>query len=115
MNDRLIASETLLRPPRRGCKLSIDDFGVGYSSLVRLKQLPFTEVKVDKSFVMGLHQSRDNAAIVRAIGPLAHGLNMQTVAEGIEDSQALDFTASLGCDYAQGYYLARPMPASDFS
>jgi EAL domain-containing protein (putative c-di-GMP-specific phosphodiesterase class I) len=115
MNDRLLAAETLLRLRLKGFKLSIDDFGVGYSSLVRLKQLPFTEVKVDKSFVMGLHQSRDNAAIVRAIVQLAHALDMQTVAEGIEDSEALDFIASLGCEFAQGYYIARPMPAADFS
>jgi EAL domain-containing protein (putative c-di-GMP-specific phosphodiesterase class I)/ActR/RegA family two-component response regulator len=115
MNDRVLAAETLLRLRLKGFKLSIDDFGVGYSSLVRLKQLPFTEVKVDKSFVTGLHQSRDSAAIVRAIVQLAHALDMQTVAEGIEDAEALDFIASLGCDAAQGYYIARPMPAADFS
>jgi EAL domain-containing protein (putative c-di-GMP-specific phosphodiesterase class I)/CheY-like chemotaxis protein len=114
MNDRLLAAETLLRLRLKGFKLSIDDFGVGYSSLVRLKQLPFTEVKVDKSFVMGLQQSRDNAAIVRAIVQLAHALDMQAVAEGIEDSTAFDFVASLGCDTAQGYHIARPMPAAEF-
>jgi EAL domain-containing protein (putative c-di-GMP-specific phosphodiesterase class I) len=114
MNDRLLAAETLLRLRLKGFKLSIDDFGVGYSSLVRLKQLPFTEVKVDKSFVMGLQQSRDNAAIVRAIVQLAHALDMQAVAEGIEDAVAFDFVASLGCDTAQGYHIARPMPAAEF-
>jgi EAL domain-containing protein (putative c-di-GMP-specific phosphodiesterase class I) len=115
MDDRLLAMETMVRLRLKGFRLSIDDFGTGYSSLLRLKQLPFTELKVDKSFVIGLHDSRDHAVIVRAIIQLARNLEMRSVVEGVEDEKALDFVAGLGCNEAQGYFIARPMAGPELS
>ncbi len=114
MDDRLLAMETMVRLRLKGFHLSIDDFGTGYSSLMRLKQLPFTEMKIDRSFVMALHTSRDNAVIVRTIIQLARNLEMHCAAEGVEDQKALDFVSGHGCDEAQGYHIARPMPAAEF-
>jgi EAL domain-containing protein (putative c-di-GMP-specific phosphodiesterase class I)/CheY-like chemotaxis protein len=114
MDDRLLAMETMVRLRLKGFQLSIDDFGTGYSSLLRLKQLPFTEMKVDKSFIIALHESRDNAVIVKAIIQLARNLEMRCVAEGVEDRKALEFVVGHGCDEAQGYHIARPMPAAEF-
>ena len=113
MDDRLLAIEAMVRLRLKGFNLSIDDFGTGYSSLLRLKHIPFTEMKVDKSFVVALHQSRDNAVIVKAIIQLARSLEMYSVVEGVEDKAALDFVTQCGCDEAQGYFIARPMPGAD--
>ena len=113
MDDRLLAMETMVRLRLKGFRLSIDDFGSGHSSLLRLKQLPFTELKVDKSFLIGLHGSRDYAVIVRAIIQLAQSLEMRSVVEGVEDRKALDFITELGCQEAQGYFIARPMAGSE--
>ncbi len=113
MDDRLLAAEAMVRLRLKGFNLSIDDFGTGYSSLLRLKHIPFTEMKVDKSFVIALHQSRDNAVIVKAIIQLARSLEMSSVVEGVEDKAALDFVAQCGCDEAQGYFIARPMSGAD--
>lgn len=115
MNDQLLAMETMVRLRLKGFDLSIDDFGAGYSSLLRLKQMPFTEMKVDKSFVTALHDSRDNAVIVKAIIQLARSLEMRCVVEGVEDQAALDFASGFGCDAAQGYFIARPMPATEIA
>lgn len=114
MDDRLLAMETMVRLRLKGFHLSIDDFGTGYSSLMRLKQLPFSEMKIDRSFVMGLHKSRDNAVIVKTIIQLARNLEMHCAAEGVEDQRALEFVSGHGCDEAQGYHVARPMPAAEF-
>src|SRR3546814_20229786 len=102
MDDRLLATEAMVRLRLKGFNLSIDDFGTGYSSLLRLKHIPFTEMKVDKSFVVALHQSRDNAVIVKAIIQLARNLEMRCVTEGVEDRKALEFVVGQGCDEAQG-------------
>lgn len=113
MNDQLLAMESIVRLRLLGFRLSIDDFGIGYSSLLRLKSLPFTEMKVDKSFVTALHESRDNSVIVRAIVQLARSLEMESVVEGIEDQAAMDFATSLGCHAAQGYFIGRPVPGPE--
>lgn len=90
-------------------RLSIDDFGTGYSSLSQLGRLSVGELKIDKSFVLGVIHSERNAKIVRSIIDLAHNFDMTVVAEGIEDAATLQFLAELGCDYGQGYYIGRPM------
>ena len=100
---------------RIGVRLSVDDFGTGYSSLAYLKRLPVDEVKLDKSFVLNMTGDPDDAAIVRSTIELAHNLGLQLVAEGVEDQETLQLLASLGCDLAQGFHLARPMPAEDLA
>ena len=99
--------------PRRlpGVRLSIDDFGIGYSSLVGLRRLPVSEVKIDRSFVTGCEASREDLAVVRSIVDLARGLGVRAVAEGIEAAATAAAVASLGCDLAQGYHFAKPMRA----
>jgi diguanylate cyclase (GGDEF)-like protein len=97
-----------------GLSLSIDDFGTGYSSLSYLKQFPVEELKIDRSFIMDLPESRDDKAIVRAIIALADGLDLDLVAEGVETEQQLDFLKQNGCATIQGYYYSRPLPADKF-
>ncbi len=107
--DRVLA--TLLRLREMGVRLSIDDFGTGYSSLAYLHRLPVNELKIDRSFVMSIHKDSSSVAIVRTIIDLAHTLKCEVVAEGVEDKEGMDLLTALGCDMAQGYYLARPAPA----
>ena len=95
-----------------GVRLAIDDFGTGYSSLTRLKQLPIHVVKIDKSFVMSMSVDEGDQAIVRSTIDLARNLGHTVVAEGVEDQVTWDQLAALGCDWAQGFYLARPMTAA---
>jgi diguanylate cyclase (GGDEF)-like protein len=97
-----------------GVRLSIDDFGTGYSSLSYLKLLPVDELKIDKSFVRHMNDEHNDLTIVRSVIDLAHNLGLETVAEGIEDRITLERLAELGCDVAQGYYLAGPMNADAF-
>jgi EAL domain-containing protein (putative c-di-GMP-specific phosphodiesterase class I) len=94
-----------------GVSLSIDDFGTGYSSLSRLKQIPFNELKIDKSFVKEMVSDRGDEAIVRSTIDLARNLGRSVIAEGVEDRATLQRLTLLGCDAAQGFYLARPLPA----
>jgi diguanylate cyclase (GGDEF)-like protein len=96
-----------------GARLSIDDFGTGYSSLGYLKQLPVTEIKVDRSFVSGLAVDHQDVAIVRAIVDLAGSLGMRVVAEGVENQATLARLTTLGCDRIQGYLISRPLPADE--
>jgi diguanylate cyclase (GGDEF)-like protein/PAS domain S-box-containing protein len=96
-----------------GVRLSIDDFGTGYSSLTHLRELPVDEIKIDKSFVMGMRRSEADAAIVRTVIDLAHNLGKQVCAEGVEDEATWRLLKELGCDLAQGYWIARPMAADD--
>jgi diguanylate cyclase (GGDEF)-like protein len=93
-----------------GVRLSVDDFGTGYSSLSYLRQLPVDELKIDKSFVIGLANGEDDA-LVRSIIDLAHNLRLRVIAEGVETPEARDRLRLLGCDAAQGYYIHRPGPA----
>lgn len=94
-----------------GLKISIDDYGTGYSSLAQLKQLPVSELKIDKSFVQNLMVSVDDQIIVSSTLQLAHNLGLSVVAEGIEDEGALNWLVERGCEMGQGYYLSRPLDA----
>ncbi len=105
------ATDRLTRLRLRGVGLSIDDFGTGYSSLLQLQRLPFSELKIDKSFVIDCATSKENAAIVYAIIDLTHRLGLKVVAEGVETRDALQLLARAGCDAAQGYYISRPIGA----
>ena len=93
-----------------GVRLSVDDFGTGYSSLAYLQRLPVQEVKIDRSFVIGLGQARENTAIVRAIVDLGRALGLDVVAEGVEDADTWQLLAAMNCDLVQGWHLSRPMP-----
>ncbi len=97
-----------------GVRLSVDDFGTGYSSLTHLRQLPIDEIKIDKSFVIGMSTSDADAAIVRTVIDLAHNLGKQVCAEGVEDAETLQRLKEMGCDLAQGYWISRPAKADDF-
>jgi EAL domain-containing protein (putative c-di-GMP-specific phosphodiesterase class I) len=101
--------DTLTRFRIKGIGLAIDDFGTGYSSLMQLRQLPFTEVKIDQAFVTDLDRSRDCRLIVQSIADLAHGLGLSVTAEGVETTEQLRLVRELGCDVAQGYLIAAPM------
>ncbi len=96
-----------------GISLSIDDFGTGHSSLSYLKRLPVAEIKIDRSFVMDMQESDNDAKIVHATIDLAHNLGLKVVAEGVETEAALKVLEKLSCDYAQGYYLSRPVPPDE--
>ena len=96
-----------------GVGLSIDDFGTGYSSLAYLQRLPVRELKIDRSFVMHVVTSGGDAEIVRSTIDLGHNLGLSIVAEGVEDEAAMAFLLEVGCDVAQGYYIAKPMRAAD--
>jgi diguanylate cyclase (GGDEF)-like protein/PAS domain S-box-containing protein len=116
MSDPVRALDVLSRLHALGVQLSIDDFGTGYSSLGYLKELPVQEVKIDKSFILGLGGATDtkNSAIVRSIIALAHALRLKVVAEGVEDGATMSALADLKCDTIQGYYISRPLSSSDF-
>ncbi|AAZ28548.1 bifunctional diguanylate cyclase/phosphodiesterase [Colwellia psychrerythraea] len=98
-----------------GMKISIDDYGTGYSSLAQLKQLPVHELKIDKSFIQHLEHDEDDQIIVRSTIELAHNMGLHVVAEGIEDEFALNWLAAHGCELAQGYYISKPKPAMELT
>jgi diguanylate cyclase (GGDEF)-like protein len=106
--DRAVAVLRSLRD--LGVRLSVDDFGTGHSSLAYLQRLPVQEVKIDRSFVRSLGSTPESAPIVRAIIDLGRHLDLEVVAEGVEDAATWDMLASLGCDFVQGWHLARAMP-----
>ena len=114
MDDPQRAEAMLNRLAQQGFRLSIDDFGTGYSSLAYLKRLPVHELKIDKSFVMGMETGEDDAMIVRSTIDLAHNLGLTVVAEGVETAAILERLRTLACDEAQGYHIARPLPVDDF-
>ncbi|MBA2466982.1 MAG: EAL domain-containing protein [Sphingomonas sp.] len=101
--------DTLTRFRIKGIGLAIDDFGAGYSSLMQLRQLPFTEVKIDRFFVSDAVTSKDSRLIVTAIVDLAHGLGLNVTAEGVETREQLRLLAELGCDVVQGYLISHPL------
>jgi EAL domain-containing protein (putative c-di-GMP-specific phosphodiesterase class I) len=107
--------ETTTRLCRMGVAISLDDFGTGYSSLQHLRRLPLSEVKIDRSFVLGMATDRWDAAIVRSVIGLAEALGLRAVAEGVEDEATWRLLAAAGCHTAQGWFHARPMPAADLA
>ena len=109
MGDHVKAREALSRLRAIGIRTSIDDFGTGYSSLSYLRELPVHALKIDRSFITGLLDEPDSEAIVRSIIELARNLGLETVAEGAEDERVCERLMSLGCDYVQGFAIARPM------
>lgn len=112
MSNPTLALALLTRLRVQGFELSIDDFGTAYSSLLQLRRLPFSEMKVDRSFVREVRDSADARALVRTIVNLGHDLELSVTAEGVEDAEALQYLRDVGCDLAQGYHIGRPMPAA---
>lgn len=110
MEDAVLALDLVTRLRMKGFHISIDDVGTGYSSMAQLARLPFSEMKVDKSFVMTAMVSRESRSIVSSIIELGHKLDLRVVAEGVEDEETLNFLYESGCDYVQGYFIAKPMP-----
>ena len=109
-----LACSALRRFRDLGVGVSMDDYGTGQSTLSYLKRLPLTELKIDRSFVQHAHRDHADALLVSSTVELAHQLGLQVVAEGIEEEACLDFLREIGCDYAQGYFIARPMSADAF-
>jgi EAL domain-containing protein (putative c-di-GMP-specific phosphodiesterase class I) len=110
MVDPILSLDLLTRLRMKGFQLSIDDFGTGFSSMIQLVRLPFSEIKVDKSFVMQAQHSSESRSVIKSIVELGHSLGLLVTAEGVENLKTLDYLNSLGCDLAQGYFIARPMP-----
>jgi len=113
MGQLVTSLDILTRLRMKNFHLSIDDFGTGYSSLSQLYRMPFSELKVDKSFVMNMINDEEAKGIVKTCIILGHELNMRVVAEGVEDANTLELLTEMGCDIAQGYHIARPMAAND--
>ncbi len=113
MEDPRSAQSTLRKLRELGIATSIDDYGTGYSSLAYIKQLAVSELKIDRAFVSGMEADRSNAAIVRSTIELGHNLGLTVVAEGVETDHELAELRRFGCDFAQGFYFARPMPADE--
>jgi diguanylate cyclase (GGDEF)-like protein/PAS domain S-box-containing protein len=98
-----------------GVRISMDDFGSGYSSLSYLQAFPFDKIKIDRAFVINLGRNPQSAAIIRAVISLGHGLQMSIVAEGVETEEQLGFLADQGCDAVQGYFIGRPLPIAQYA
>jgi EAL domain-containing protein (putative c-di-GMP-specific phosphodiesterase class I) len=96
-----------------GVRFSLDDFGTGFSSFVHLNSLPIALLKVDKSFVGGMEEREENRKLVHAMINLAHNLNLEVVAEGVETAEQLDLLRGFGCDQVQGYLISKPLPLAD--
>jgi diguanylate cyclase (GGDEF)-like protein len=110
VDDSVRSSTVLADLHALGLRLSMDDFGTGYSSLSQLRQLPIDEVKIDKSFVLGMSTSTGESFIARSIIELAHNLGLRVVAEGVEDELTRNLLAEMGCDKLQGFLVSRPLP-----
>jgi EAL domain-containing protein (putative c-di-GMP-specific phosphodiesterase class I) len=121
-----ITESTILEDPFRtkivldrlhamGIRLSIDDFGTGYSSLAYLRQLPVSEIKIDRSFVLGMTRDRDDDVIVRSTIDLGRNLGLHVVAEGVETEETWQRLSELGCELVQGFLLSRPVPAAELA
>jgi EAL domain-containing protein (putative c-di-GMP-specific phosphodiesterase class I)/ActR/RegA family two-component response regulator len=109
MVDPILSLDLMTRIRMKGFQLSIDDFGTGYSSMVQLVRLPFSEIKVDKSFVLIEKQTKESLTVIKSIIDLGHSLGLRVTAEGVDDESTLTYLNTLGCDLAQGYFIARPI------
>jgi len=115
MRDVTRTMDVLLRMRIRNIGVSIDDFGTGHSSLRELQRMPFSEMKIDKSFVMDMVNNRDCMVIVNSIIDLGRNLGLKVIAEGVEDVRIWRMLAERKCDFAQGFYMAKPMPPEEFN
>lgn len=113
MQDIDAATQNLFELGKIGIRLAIDDYGTGYSSLAQIKRLPVDELKIDKSFVLRLDTQEDDVTIVHSTIEMGHNLGLKIVAEGVENAAGARLLKTFGCDYLQGYWIARPMPAAD--
>lgn len=113
-DDMSVTLDILTRMRLKGFGLSIDDFGTGFSSMEQLRQIPFTELKIDRSFVHQASGNKASRAILESSIALAKKLNIDCVAEGVENQEDWDLITQLGCESVQGYFIAKPMPASEF-
>ncbi|MFI6095641.1 putative bifunctional diguanylate cyclase/phosphodiesterase [Lentzea sp. NPDC051213] len=109
------ATDVLVRLRELGVRLSIDDFGTGYSSIAYLRTMPVHEMKIDRSFTTNMRTDSSSGAITRSLLGLAHNLELEVVAEGVEDEETWTALAALGCDIVQGYALSKPLPADEFA
>jgi len=114
MSDPATSHSVLLQIREFGCRVSIDDFGTGYSSLAYLKKIPADELKIDRTFVMGMLTDPGDYKIVEHSINIAKSFGLEVVAEGIESAEVLEELSRLGCDYAQGFFISKPVPAPDF-
>uniref|UniRef100_UPI0035CA8A70 putative bifunctional diguanylate cyclase/phosphodiesterase n=1 Tax=uncultured Sphingomonas sp. TaxID=158754 RepID=UPI0035CA8A70 len=114
MSNPTSAIAALHRYRDLGIAVSMDDYGTGQSTLTYLKQLPLSELKIDRSFVQHAHLNRADSVLVRSTIQLAHELQLKVVAEGVEDRACLEFLRECGCDLIQGYFISRPLPLQDF-
>ena len=113
MKGLIRAVDVLARLRLMGITLSIDDFGTGYSSIVKLRQLPFNELKIDRSFIQDMRRDPEARALIETMLEMGRSLGMTTVAEGVESAADAAELADLGCDVAQGYYFTRPLPPDE--
>jgi EAL domain-containing protein (putative c-di-GMP-specific phosphodiesterase class I) len=100
---------------RQGHAIGVDDFGTGYSSLSYMKRLPLKTIKIDRSFIQNIPHDLNDVAISRTIISLSHDLGYEVVAEGVETAEQLEFLLDKGCNYAQGYFFGKPVPAEEFA
>ena len=114
MQDMVSSGQALELLQSMGVMVHIDDFGTGYSSLSHLKLFPLDSLKIDKSFIKGVCENKDDAAITSAIINLSHNLGLKVIAEGVETVEQLQFLKDNGCDIVQGYYFSKPLPFNDF-
>jgi EAL domain-containing protein (putative c-di-GMP-specific phosphodiesterase class I) len=114
MTNEIYSTAQFIELKKLGIGISLDDFGTGYSSFSMLESFPIDTVKIDRSFVTDMAQNKDHYTIVKSMIAMTHALGMKVIAEGIENKVTLTALQELGCDYMQGYYLGKPMPAFEF-
>jgi EAL domain-containing protein (putative c-di-GMP-specific phosphodiesterase class I) len=114
INDLELANDVAAALRAFNCTLALDDFGAGYSSLARLRQLPFSELKIDRSYVMNCHTDKMNVGLCETIIELSKRFGLKTVAEGVETVHESHKLQAMGCDIGQGYLFAKPMPLNQF-
>ncbi len=115
IRDKELAFDYLSKLRETGVRISIDDFGTGYSSLAYFKHIPADELKIDRAFIGSMLTDQGSKNIVKLIIDLAHSFDLDVVAEGVEDQATLDELTRMGCDYAQGFFIGKPMPAEQYT